>query len=187
MDRMPFIYKTFIVYGLFLLAAWLGPIAAETAPDLTGTTTVSVSRPVQASPLQLTITAQKEVRRGGEGVSEVDLISADRSGSGDVLRYSIGWRNTGTTPLAGAEIIDPVPAQTLFLDEVPVIRTAMLMFSDDGGRTYQAPPLRREVKTASGATTIEVPPASYTHVKWFFPQVIPPGEAGTFSFRVKVR
>lgn len=139
------------------------------------------------SPLTLTVLAQREQGPAGGNGEGASLVPAEESATGDILRYSIGWRNAGTQELSGAEVVDPIPPQTVFLGEIPMMRMARLLFSADGGRTWSEPPLQTEVRTASGVSKVEIPPASYTHVKWHFPQPIPPGEAGTFSFRVKVR
>jgi len=143
--------------------------------------------PGQSAPskLMLSVTAERELMVGeGEG-KRIERVPAAKSSVGDVLLYTVSYANLGSDVLREARVVDPIPTGTVFLSALPVPATATVEFSADGGRAFSAPPL---LLPASGtAPAAEIPPASYSHVRWSFSGPLPSGAHGQFQFKVRVK
>ncbi len=150
----------------------------------------SASAQAGAKPeLVLTLSAQKEaVAKGPDGKARVEWQDVKSGSPGDVIRYTIAYRNGGTSDARDAVIVDPVPKGTTYIPGSAAGERAVITFSLDG-KTFQAPPqLKYKVRQPDGTQAdLVASPDMYTHIRWTFPTPVPPGGKGAVSFEVKVR
>lgn len=138
--------------------------------------------------LLLSNQVEKEVKvqRGEKWVTE--RIPVDKTLPGDILVYTINYRNGGTTEARDAAIVDPLPAGVVYLPNSAVGQDAEITCSLDGGRSWQSAPAMVQVKKTDGTT--ENRPAAlaqYTHIRWVISKPIPPGQSGQVQFKVTVK
>ena len=107
---------------------------------------------------------------------------------GDTLRYTIHYINEGKSEALSAVIVDPVPADTVYIGNSAEGKGSEITFSIDG-KTFEAPiMLTYTVKHADGTETKHAAtPEMYTHIKWKLSKPVTKGGSGTVSFIVKVK
>ena len=144
--------------------------------------------PGNAPTLQLKIDMQKEVMVEKDGKTISNYVAADQSARNDVLRITVTYTNTGAQEATGASVVDPIPQGTVFQPGSATGQDTEILYSFDGGKNFKAPPLKY-TETKPDGTTIEkeVPPERYTHLKWEIKKMLPAGQSGQVSFKVKVK
>ena len=139
--------------------------------------------------LELEMTVQKEVRVERDGKEEVTLEPVATTEAGDVLVYTITYRNRGDEAATKAALVGPVPEGTIYvLDSAETEEEAAILFSIDGGTTYAEPPITYEVRKPDGTAERKPAPADmYTHVRWVLREPVPPGQSGHVTYKVRVK
>jgi len=138
--------------------------------------------------LSLTMDVKKEVTVKRGTAAAVEYIPVKATARGDVLLYTITYRNEGKTVLQDAAIVDPVPPETVYILESAAGEGAEISCSIDGGKTFQKPPAMYLMKNPDGTLVRKpAPPEKYTHLKWIVKKFIQPGESGNVSFKVKIK
>lgn len=139
--------------------------------------------------LVLTLSAQKEVAvKGPDGKGKTEWQEVKTGNPGDVIRYTIAYRNGGKSEARDAAIVDPVPKGTTYIPGSAAGEGAEITFSLDG-KTFQAPPqLKYRVRQPDGSEAeLVASPDMYTHIRWTLRKPVPPQGTGAVSFKVKVR
>jgi len=139
--------------------------------------------------LVLTLSAQKEAAvKGPDGKATTKWQDVKTGNPGDVIRYTIAYRNGGKTEARDATIVDPVPKGTTYIPGSAAGEGAEITFSLDG-KSFQAPPqLKYRVRQPDGSEAeLLASPDMYTHIRWTLLKPVPSGGTGTVSFKVKVR
>lgn len=154
------------------LAALAGAALLALAP-------FSAAQQKAAQPLETKI-EQRKVARAADGAET--LVAADTVRPGDVLEYTVTYRNTGKSALTKLEATLPIPPETEYLPDSA--RPATAKASADG-RTFGDLPLKRTVRRNGVDVQENVPLRDYRSLRWY------PGElAGekslTFTARVRV-
>lgn len=161
--------KHFVSYTL-LVAVFLLSAAAWAAPDV-----------------EIKIKAEKEkvVTKDGQKVKK--MVVAKTFLPGEIIHYTVLYRNKGTEDATRAVLSDPIPEGTAYIPG-SATEKGELTFSIDGGKTYNKPALLTyEVKGAGGAGEKRVAsPEQYSHIRWVIDRV-PAGTNGKVSFQVKVK
>ncbi len=138
--------------------------------------------------LGLTLSARKEVAvKGPDGKAATEWQEVKAGNPGDVIRYTIAYRNGGKSEGRDATIVDPVPKGTTYIPGSAAGEGAEITFSLDG-KTFQAPPqLKYRVRQPDGSEAeLLASPDMYTHIRWKLLKPVAPGGAGAVSFKVKV-
>jgi uncharacterized repeat protein (TIGR01451 family) len=168
---------------MFLFAAMLAAVAVS----------VGASNALAADPakpeLALTLTAQKEVTvKDSEGKTRVEWQEVKDVSPGDILKYTISYKNVGTVEARDGRVTDPIPKDTAYISGSAEGKDAAITFSLDG-KAFQAPPLLKyKVRQADGTDAeYTATPEMYTHIQWKLLKPVPPGGTGSMSFKVKVR
>lgn len=145
----------------------------------------AISRAAEDKPnITLALAAEKEVREAGG----VKLEPAERTEVGDVILYTISYKNGGRADARNVEIKNPIPKGAVYQLGSAGGADAKVMASLDSGVSYAAPPLRIKIVDASGKEKdADAPPEAYTDLKWTITRTISPGEGGAVWFRVKVK
>lgn len=156
--------------GLVLVAA-AGAAAAE-EPDIV-----------------LTVEVKEEVAIPGEkGKVEIVHREVEMADPGDVLVYTLTYKNVGAVPAAEAVVNDAVPEGTILMPGSVEGEKASVSFSVDGGRTFVPFPARLQVASMHGAPVQKpAPPEAYTHIRWKASSPLAPGESRKATFKVIVR
>jgi uncharacterized repeat protein (TIGR01451 family) len=144
--------------------------------------------PAWAKPrIEISISQAREVVEVKDGARTVTVVPTQTASPGDVIQYTLTYRNTGDELARDAAIDDAIPKGTTFVAGSATGEGAQIVFSIDGGKSFApAERLYVEVRLPSGELEKRpAPPGEYTHVRWIIKQVAP-GATGSVTFRVRV-
>lgn len=145
--------------------------------------------PVWAKPLmEVSLSASKEVVETVNGKKVKKIVPAETSVAGDVLTFTVTYRNTGNEVATNAVMDNPISASMSYIDNSATGAGTEISFSIDGGKTFKKSSyLTYEVKLPNGLTEKQTArPEEYTHIRWTVSKV-PPGAGGTVGYRAKIR
>jgi len=156
-------------------------IAAAVLALLAATAAIAAPR------VEIAISQAKEVVQVKGDKRESRFVPAKEVTAGDVVEYTLAYKNTGDQPARDAVIDDPIPKGTSYLGASAAGEGAEITFSADGGKTFApAARLTWQVRLPSGQTeTRSATPSDYTHIRWTVREIAP-GAAGHVTFRVRV-
>jgi uncharacterized repeat protein (TIGR01451 family) len=116
-------------------------------------------------------------------------LSAEKVYPNDTVEYTLKYTNAGTATAAGVDLIGPVPAGTVYIEETATDISGLTpMYSIDQGKTWHEAPVIIEVARKDG--TVEkrkADPGMITHVKWSLAGNLGVGEEIMVSYRVHVK
>jgi len=144
--------------------------------------------PALAAPkLELKVAVSREESVVEEGKTVTRYVPVTVADPGDVLRYEVTYKNIGDAPLAPV-VTDPIPEGMSYVGGSATAKPVAPLFSIDGGKSFAAEPLTYVEKDSSGAEVRKsASPEMYTHVRWIMTDLVAPGGAGVFEFKVRVR
>lgn len=145
--------------------------------------------PAWAKPLmEVSLSASKEVVETVNGARVKKNVPAQASVPGDVLTFTVSYRNAGNEVAINAVLDNPISAGMSYIDNSANGAGADITFSIDGGKTFKKSSyLTYEVKLSNGLTEKQTArPEEYTHIRWTISRV-PPGAGGTLGYKVKVK
>jgi uncharacterized repeat protein (TIGR01451 family) len=164
------------------------PAGLERAARLSFALALAASLAASAAPrITLSIEQAKEVAEVKGGARSVRLVPAKEASPGEVVEYTLHYKNEGDEPATSANIDDPIPKGSSYLAGTAAGEGTEITFSTDGGKTFApAVKLTYEVRGAGGQVERRTAtPGDYTHVRWTV-KSIPPGQGGKVTFRVRV-
>lgn len=137
----------------------------------------------------LTVEVKEEVSVPDEkGNVQVVHREVEMADPGDVLVYTLTYKNVGNVPAREAVVNDAVPEGTILLPGSVRGEKASVSFSVDGGKTYVPFPAKLQVASMHGAPVDKpAPPEAYTNIRWTSRSPLGPGETRTATFKVIVR
>ena len=116
-------------------------------------------------------------------------LPAEKVYPNDMVEYTLKYTNSGTAMAAGVDLIGPVPAGTVYIEETATdIPGLKPMYSIDQGKTWHEAPVIVEVARRDG--TVEkrkADPGMITHVRWSLAGNLGVGEEIMVSYRVHVK
>ena len=126
-----------------------------------------------------TLQAFKVVAKaGGE-----ELVVAERARPGEVIEYQVQYANRSERGVKNLQATLPIPAGMAF---VGGSASPMGVVASTDGRNFASLPLRRTIKTASGALKIVlVPFVEYRSLRWSF-DVLGAGQSLKVSARARI-
>lgn len=136
--------------------------------------------------LKVEIEVAREVSKlDANGETKVELEPAAAVRAGEVLVYTLRYRNDGDGTATGATLDDPVPQGTVLIRESVVGEGAHITFSMDGQAFSEWPKVKST--TLDGKVQwVDAPASAVKHVRWRLAQAVPPGGEGRASFKVVV-
>ncbi len=139
--------------------------------------------------LALSVEVKEEVSIPDEqGNVKVIHREVEMADPGDVLVYTLTYKNVGKASVRDAVVNDAVPEGTILLPGSVQGDKTTVTFSVDGGKSYVSFPARLQVAAAGGGPVEKpAPPEAYTHIRWAAKSPMAPGESRTVSFKVIVR
>lgn len=138
--------------------------------------------------LELKTMVEKEVKVKKKGQWITERITADKTGPGDILVYTITYLNVGKSPAVDAQIVNPVPRGAALLPESAGGKDADVTCSIDNGRNWQKPPIMIQMKKPDGSFENRAAPADrYNQIRWVIKKPVGPGQSGRVHFKVTVK
>jgi len=138
--------------------------------------------------------AQIEVKT----VAEIEVTEIDKQGKKVVRRtaatsvvpgteviYTITAKNTGAEPADNIVVTNPVPKETVYVDDSAFGAGTNITFSVDGGKSY-AKAEKLTVKDKAGKSRAATA-KDYTHVRWTFQFNLQPGQEAPVWYRARVK
>lgn len=137
-----------------------------------------------------------EKEAGGAEVSKLYSPVDVKVIPGDRLVFTNSYRNTGSVPVTGFVVNNPIHAAVSFTE----VEEHWAVVSVDGGKTYgklvdltiamipsetdegDSTAADKETSTSRAAL-----PSDVTHIRWIFPEAIAPGASGKLQFRGVVK
>ena len=141
-----------------------------------------------ASPkIVMEVVAEKMVVVKKDGKEIVQRVPAAAINPGEVITYTVKYKNVGDEAAVDVIIEDPIPKGMYYFPDSAEGKDTDITFSVDG-KTFNKPPLLTyEVKVAAGKIEKRsVSPEEYKNVRWVVRKVMP-GQEGNVSFKAKVR
>lgn len=140
-----------------------------------------------APEVEIKIKTEKEkiVMKDGQKVKK--MVAAKNFTPGEIIHYTILYRNKGNEEATKAVLNDPIPAGCVYIPG-SATEAGELTFSIDGGKTYNKPALLTYEVKGSGGSMVKrtASPEEYTNIRWVIDK-IPAGTNGKVSFQVKVK
>jgi uncharacterized repeat protein (TIGR01451 family) len=113
--------------------------------------------------------------------------AGDDARPGDVVRYTLSFRNAVGRPIQGVVLSNPIAAGTRFIagSANSTRADARLEYSSDGGQTFSPKP---SVEAVEDGRRVQRPatPDEYTHVRWTIDGAIAPDATVTTQFEVRL-
>jgi uncharacterized repeat protein (TIGR01451 family) len=138
---------------------------------------------VYAKPeLQMNMVAEKEVTVTESGKKVIKRVPAQTSAPGEVLIYTLNYKNVGDEKATAVNVDNPLPAGTKYLSDSASGANAQINFSVDGGKTYAKPD---QLAVLKAGKKIKAEVVDYTNIRWMLGEV-KPGQSGQLGFRAQV-
>lgn len=162
--------RKYVASFILLAAIFLLSAAAWAAPNV-----------------EIKIKAEKGKVVTKDGKKSTKMVVAKNLTPGEIIHYTVLYRNTGNEVATNAVVSDPIPKGTVYIPG-SASETGELTFSIDQGKTFKKPALLSyEMKSPDGSVEKRVAsPEEYTHIRWVIDK-IPAGANGKVSFQVKVQ
>jgi uncharacterized repeat protein (TIGR01451 family) len=103
---------------------------------------------------------------------------------GQVVYYTVRITNQTTVPLRNVAVVQPVPANTIYLEDSASGPGADVSFSVDGGRMFA--PAQSLTIGAEGLQEL-AQSKQYTHIRWQLRNPLAPGATALARFRATFR
>jgi uncharacterized repeat protein (TIGR01451 family) len=144
--------------------------------------------PVFAAPkMTMEMKAEKDVVVVEKGKQVKKRVEAQSQVSGEVVIYTISYRNEGDEAATNVRFDNKVPEGTAYVAD-SAKGNADITFSIDNGKNYDKPAnLKYEIVNAKGDKEMVVaPPEKYTDIRWILPQVAA-GGSGQMVYEVRIK
>ncbi len=136
-----------------------------------------VDQPLQSSMQAYVISTDKAGKDVAKPATEVE--------PGQVVEYRLTYKNVSDQALKGIAVTGPIPNATDYMAETAGTKAESdFVVSIDGGKTFEAEPVKRIVTDENGKQVEKIiPPSEYSHVRWNLKQPLSAGETETFVYR----
>ncbi len=147
-----------------------------------------VAAPAFAAPkITIAMKAEKDIVVVENGTQVKKRIEAHDQASGEVLIYTVSYRNESNEIAKDIRVDNKIPAGTTYVAD-SAKGEADIVFSADNGKTYKKPAqVTYDMVNANGKKeTVKATPEKYTDIRWVIPQVAA-GGSGQVSYAVRVK
>ena len=142
-----------------------------------------------ASPeVSIKTVAEKEVIETVNGKQVKKRVAAKDANPGQKLIFTLNYKNKGNEKAVNVKIDNPIPEDTTYVVGSGIGKNSKMLFSIDGGKTYESPSLLKYEVTLNDGKKVkkQASPDQYTNVRWVINE-IPPGKSGKVGFQVQVK
>jgi uncharacterized repeat protein (TIGR01451 family) len=146
-----------------------------------------LSRAAAQEPTEIQTELVAEVRENVSttpGREVYRFVPARMLEQGQIVYYTVRITNQTTVPVRNVAVVQPVPANTVYIADSAAGPGAAVSFSVDGGNSFAAADaLVAEVE----GTKQPAQPAQYTHIRWQLRNPLAPGATALARFRATFR
>ena len=125
------------------------------------------------------------IKKDKKGNITYDYVEPKTALPGDVMMYSITFKNIGKEPADNIVINDPVPNNSKYRINSATGKNTTITFSINGGKNF-GNPNDLVVKDKNGKEW-KAKPESYTHIRWVYNKSLAPGGKGEVSFKTQIK
>lgn len=133
--------------------------------------------------LQMKMVTEKEITVTAGGKTVLKRVPASNSARGEVLIYTLNYKNVGDEKTTLVNVDNPLPAGTRYLPDSASGANAQVNFSVDGGKTYGSPD---KLVVQKSGKKLKAGADDYTTIRWTLGE-IKPGQSGQLGFRAQVK
>ena len=143
---------------------------------------------IAAPQVSIDTVAEKEIIETIDGKQVKKRIAAKSADPGQTLIFTLNYKNKGNEKAVNVKIDNPIPKDTTYVVGSGIGKNSKMLFSIDGGKTYESPSLLKYTVTLNDGKKVQkqASPDQYTNVRWVINE-IPPGGNGKVGFQVKVK
>ena len=123
-------------------------------------------------------------KQQANGTSKVEWVTPDNIIPGDKVGYRISFKNTGDQPAADIVLNNPVPENTIYVDDSARGANSDIVFSVDGGKQFASP---EQLFIEVNGKKVPATAKDYTHVRWTLTSALPAGKEGSVQYVVQVK
>jgi uncharacterized repeat protein (TIGR01451 family) len=131
------------------------------------------------------VIAEVEAHVTEHGRSFNRLVPADKVVPGDSVIYTVEVRNEGPNSVDSPSVTQPVPAHMMYLADSAVGPGADVVYSVDGGRSFDTPD-NLKVSGPNGSARMATA-ADYTHIRWQLKSLLKADSTAFVRFRARVK
>jgi len=136
-----------------------------------------------APKIEVSIHAEKEIVVVEHGKEVIKRVKAEGIASGDVVFYILSFENKGDEVAKDVALVDPIPENTVFINNTAFGLGSDISYSIDGGKSYNQPSLLTYMVNGKKRTAS---PDQYTHIRWMV-KTLEAGKIGMAGFQVRVK
>jgi uncharacterized repeat protein (TIGR01451 family) len=118
------------------------------------------------------------------GTSKVEWVTPDNIIPGDKVGYRISFKNNGDQPAADIVLNNPVPENTIYVNDSARGANSDIVFSVDGGKQFASP---EQLFIEVNGKKVPATAKDYTHVRWTLTSALPAGKDGSVQYVVQVK
>ena len=147
-----------------------------------------VAAPTFAAPkITIAMKAEKDVVVVENGKQVKKRVEATNQASGEVIIYTVSYKNESNEAAKDIRVDNKVPAGTAYVAD-SAKGEADIVFSADNGTTYKKPAqVTYDMVNAKGKKeTVKAAPEKYTDIRWVIPQITA-GGSGQVGYAVRVK
>ena len=132
--------------------------------------------------------AEKDIVVVENGKQVKKRVAAVDQASGEVIIYTISYRNEGKEAATNVVLDNKIPDGTVYVNDSSKAAGAETLFSVDNGKTYKQPAsLTYEITDKDGKKQqVKATPEQYTDIRWVVAKV-PPGSGGQIVYELRVK
>jgi uncharacterized repeat protein (TIGR01451 family) len=138
----------------------------------------------QQGKVQLQTAVAKEQRTVDDtGETSIELVAADEVVPGDVVIYTVTYKNVSDESVENITVTNPIPPQLTYVPDSSFSPGADVQYSADGGATWGE---LSELVVADGDAERAATAEDLTHIRWRLSGELEPGNQGFARFRARL-
>ena len=138
----------------------------------------------QEGKVQLQTVVAKEQRTIDDtGEVSIELVDAEEIVPGDVVLYTVTYRNVSDQSVENITVTNPIPPQLTYVPDSSFSPGADVQYSVDGGATWGD---LAELVVADGDARRAATADDLTHIRWRLSGELAPGTQGFARFRARL-
>ncbi len=137
--------------------------------------------------ISLEMKAEKEVTQIVNGKEVSQRVPADTIEPGELIHYTLTYRNSGNEAAMQVVVDNPIPNDTVYVTDSAGGAGSDISFSIDGGANYKKPDqLTYRVKVDGQWEERKATPDRYTHIRWVIERIDAQAQ-GTVNYSVRIK
>lgn len=122
--------------------------------------------------------------QNNNGTSKVEWVAPDNIVPGDKVGYRISFNNTGEQAADDIVLNNPIPENTIYVEDSARGANTNINFSVDGGQQFAKP---EQLFVEVNGKKVPAIAKDYTHVRWTLTSALPAGKEGSVQYVVQVK